>query len=583
MRYIRTLLFGFLLLVLLNMILVPFSLTASSGTINDDGVNVRSGPGTTYTIINTLTKGTGVAILQTKGDWQEIQYGNLKGWVATRFISANGGSSKESSSTPAKTTSDKYIQVVSGPANVRSEPNSNSDKVAMLEDQTICPVLEQKGDWYKIRLSDGSTGYIAAWLVKETGGNSKPLPIAKPVVSKLAPDVIKLSQEKDETGIKISMKSGAALKGQIKEKKDQVTYEFSHRQINGLSYIEEPIGTGLIKVRGRSEKNKAIVEIEFPKDSVYRTSSEDGGKTEIFTIVNSIKELEEKKFGVNGEKIVITTATPMKYSHRLKNGLIKIDLINMAKGNANDRYHFDSDLIKEIRVTSSKDSAVHTIITIETDQLGKYTAGITQDGTALNILLVNKGSIKPRQKNLVVLDPGHGGKDTGARGGKLYEKDVNLAVALKIGQILQQNGVRVEYTRQTDEYINPEARAKAANKSNAALFISIHSNANPNKNKQGTETYYYAPVNNSTLFLMQDERRSLAAGIQQSLSKQIQRPNCGVKAANFSVLKYTTMPSVLVELAFISNPDEEQLLMSDAFCNQAAEGVVDGILRYMGK
>ncbi|NLW91147.1 MAG: SH3 domain-containing protein [Syntrophomonadaceae bacterium] len=647
------------------------------GTINDNGVNVRSGPGTNYSILKTLTKGTGVTILETKGDWQQIQYGSLKGWVTTRFISTGSqptssgkyqlqvtatvvnlrsgpdtGYSKvgqvrkgdiltvvdikgnwyriktasgldayilsdyvkkygeASPDAPVGNTvvsaSAPYVTVISGPANVRVSPDSSSTKLTILNQGAVCPNLGQQGDWCKIRLSSGKTGYIASRLVQENKANadsSSPAAV-KPVGdpkdaedtqstakgaeeayvndTKIPAGVIKLSRTRDENGIKIFMRSGSVLKGEIDSDDDKVVYDFADHHIEGLNYFEELLGKGSVKVRATSKDDVARIEMEFPDTTVSKTSSEDGGKTEVLTILNSIQGVEQREFGDTGDRVVITTATPVKYVHRRQDDNIILELKNIEQGSARNEYEFDDCLVQMVQLQKSSAGSGVTI-TIKVPGLGKYTTGLTNNGTALNIMLVGKNDIKARNNNLVVLDPGHGGKDPGARGGQINEKDVNLDIALKVGDLLKQKGIQVEYTRTSDSYLDLEPRAAMANRLNAGMFVSIHNNANADNTKQGTETYYYAPMEVPDLFMIQDERRNLAGIVHKSLANKIQRPNRGVKTANFSVLRNTRMPSILIETVFVSNPDEQQLLMSDVFRNQAAQGIAEGIIDYIKK
>jgi N-acetylmuramoyl-L-alanine amidase len=197
--------------------------------------------------------------------------------------------------------------------------------------------------------------------------------------------------------------------------------------------------------------------------------------------------------------------------------------------------------------------------------------------------LVNKSAVKARQDNLVVIDPGHGGNDTGARGTKVDEKELNLQVALMVGEILKKNGVDVEYTRDGDSAVGLETRAEIANALNAGLFVSIHHNSTTTSDKSGTETYYYAPPERPELFMQKDEREKLATEIHKRLISNLRRIDRGVKQSNYSVLRNTQMPSVLCEICFISNPEEQDLAMQKSFQELAAQAIADGILAYMGK
>ena len=182
----------------------------------------------------------------------------------------------------------------------------------------------------------------------------------------------------------------------------------------------------------------------------------------------------------------------------------------------------------------------------------------------------------------IVIDAGHGGGDTGAVGPNgVTEKEVTLAVALKVQQLLQSSGANVVMTRTTDRDVSwagssngQELQARVdKTPPGAAVFVSIHCNAFSNSVTQGMETYYYW---NSA------ESRRLAALLNEELENFGGRFNRGVKGANFYVLKHTSIPASLVELAFITNPEEEYLLADDNYQQQLAIAITRGIKRYLG-
>jgi len=174
----------------------------------------------------------------------------------------------------------------------------------------------------------------------------------------------------------------------------------------------------------------------------------------------------------------------------------------------------------------------------------------------------------------ICIDPGHGGYDPGAVGPSgLREKDVTLAVALVLAGMLREAGCDVVLTRSGDttpwaSLRDLQERCDLANQAYAELFISIHANAAKNPTATGTETYCYRRGG-------QGER--VATAIQRQLVAALGLPDRGVKTAGYYVLKYTVMPAVLVELAFISNPEEEALLGSPPFQQQAAQAIARAI------
>jgi len=230
--------------------------------------------------------------------------------------------------------------------------------------------------------------------------------------------------------------------------------------------------------------------------------------------------------------------------------------------------------------------------------------------------------ISAKEKFIVVIDPGHGGKDPGAKGALINEKVINLAVALKLGEKIASNhpDVNVIYTRKTDSFIELSERANIANRNKADLFISIHANSLKKKNSsvKGTETYTLglakteenlevAMLENSAILLednyqqryggfdpnssesyiifefMQNKHMeqsvSFASEIQKAFSS-VKRVNRGVRQAGFLVLKATSMPSVLVELGFISNKDEENYMRSAKGQEELADAVYKAFSKY---
>ncbi len=193
------------------------------------------------------------------------------------------------------------------------------------------------------------------------------------------------------------------------------------------------------------------------------------------------------------------------------------------------------------------------------------------EGTPAN-LLVLEATAGALAGKLIVVDAGHGGSDPGAIGpaGNL-EKDVTLAVARRLRALLESSGARVLMTREEDRFVGLYDRANLADGAGADLFVSIHSNASDRRAMQGTETYHYPGS---------EQGRRLAELLHRRLLTALQRPDRGVQGANFVVIREPDMPAALVELAYISNPEEERLLISPEFQGGAAEAIRQGIVDF---
>lgn len=186
----------------------------------------------------------------------------------------------------------------------------------------------------------------------------------------------------------------------------------------------------------------------------------------------------------------------------------------------------------------------------------------------------------------IVIDPGHGGPDTGAIGPTgTYEKNNTLAIGLDLADLLRSAGAKVILTRRTDvtpaigtytESLDLQARTKIANDLQADLFVSLHNDAFSNPDIVGVSTFYSldSPVS--------AQSQVFAESIQSELVKAVALSSRGVKNANFYVIKNTQMPAVLVEVGFISNPGEEKLLGTRDFQSKAARGIYTGILKFKG-
>ena len=226
---------------------------------------------------------------------------------------------------------------------------------------------------------------------------------------------------------------------------------------------------------------------------------------------------------------------------------------------------------------------------------------------------------KPLYLRKIVIDPGHGGHDSGAKSPfGLKEKDVVLAVALKLaGRLRDEMGIEVVMTRSDDTFITLGNRARIANTSDAQVFISIHANGAFNNTATGTETYFLsfeasdrkaaalAAAENASLVFEQGnplagssmddlkmilwdlvrtevlkDSEKLAVSVQTKLEKQLNLPSRGVKQAPFYVLMGSSIPAILVEIGFMTTRDEASLLANPMFQDQIVSALFSAILYY---
>lgn len=304
-------------------------------------------------------------------------------------------------------------------------------------------------------------------------------------------------------------------------------------------------------------------------------------------------------------------ANPERLYFDLKNTIIAKEIVTSVP--------IGNDILKSVRAGQFTCNTVRVVLDLK--DIKEFNVFVLEDPARLVIdvygkekgALPDKGSLKRR----IVIDPGHGGHDPGAVGlNGLYEKDVVLDIALKLKEILSKNPLyEVFLTRETDVYIPLEARTAIANQKKADLFVSIHANASPARKAKGVETYLLnwtdndeanrvaARENKISLKKMKEMNRQMdvLGGILGDLERQMKRDesvnlanqiqnsmittldgreNLGVKWAMFFVLFGARMPSVLVEVSFISNPEEERLLSDVSYRYQIAHAIADGLNRY---
>lgn len=294
----------------------------------------------------------------------------------------------------------------------------------------------------------------------------------------------------------------------------------------------------------------------------------------------------------------------------IKGGVIKKELkTKLAVSNG---------MLRSVRAGQFSMNTVRVVLDLE--KIKDYKIINLDDPARIIVDIYGQASISSKKR--IVIDPGHGGHDPGAVGQKnLYEKDVVLDIALKLKELLSGNpDLEVFLTRDKDVFIPLEERTAIANSKNADLFVSVHANASPNRVAKGIETYLLNWTNDEEAMkvaarenrisfrkmkkmqaerdeldimlgdLMRENKRDesikLANYIQQTMVSTLNNDyqnivNLGVKQALFYVLFGAQMPSVLVEVSFISNPLEERLLSKDGYRGTLAKSIASGITKYM--
>ncbi|MGE5677280.1 MAG: N-acetylmuramoyl-L-alanine amidase family protein, partial [Pseudomonadota bacterium] len=231
-----------------------------------------------------------------------------------------------------------------------------------------------------------------------------------------------------------------------------------------------------------------------------------------------------------------------------------------------------------VTVTKDGSNSVYTLTIKKGQEIGGFYVQNTAEGLVLNIKrpLKSNGSSKPLSGMTIMLDPGHGGTDTGATGplGAGYsEKDINLATALKLRSELEKLGAKVTMTRSTDINVSLEERLAVSRNSKPDMFISLHANSME-------DNVDISRVDGFAVFYREKLAQSLAAAVFENTVATLGRTNKGLHNNNFYVTRGTWAPSILVESGFVPNPYEFEWLTGEAGQTALAKSLSQAVVRY---
>lgn len=419
---------------------------AGSGVINGSVVNVRSGPGTDYTIAGTLLRNTQVQIIQTQGSWYKIQFGSLTGWVSSTLITA--GQSAATSNTAAPATNSTIAAAASPRVLLDGKEMSFEVPPIILNNRTLVPVraiFEALGatvQWNEAAQTvtavkggkmvvlplnstsptingvvcpidtpaqvinnrtlaplgfvgeafDATVSWDAAtrtvYLSSSLLGTQPDDPPQTPTQPAQPDSSIKLSSSRDENGLRIIMQSDVALTPEINQSSGQVVYRFDGRQMTGTNFLKQALGSDAMTVQTVSDAEGTTITFKLPAQVKYETLSQNEGKTLIFSIPNYIISLQTADYGNGGKKIVLSTLCPVKYTSRQNGTQVQVTLMNILQGKASSNNYINNQYLDSIKITAGKTSPPELVLNIAARTLGKVsfeTSG-TNNNT-LNIIL----------------------------------------------------------------------------------------------------------------------------------------------------------------------------------------------------
>ncbi len=545
------------------------TVTEKKVVVTGSSVNVRKGPGTGFPVVGKVHQGETLPVLGAREGWYNVKVAGVgQAWIAGWLVK-DENSAKDSSQPSRSSSSAKQLVVTGNGVHVRKGPGTNYTSVAKVYKNSKYTIIDQKNGWYKIQVGS-KQGWVAGWLVSVPSVQSPvppapPVPPATPVpggslVIMVTGGVVNVRQGTGtETAIVSKVYRGERLV--VTEKQgDWYKVQLANGQSGWVaSWLTEPV-QGSDASRGGWQRSEVLI-VPIAENQVFKVA-ELAGRVELV--------LEGWASG----------------QFQVKQGSAQDKLILEMEANSTRNYEGEIKRlgISRVRVYPQNNKSI-----VELDFASSVTYSVAYDSNSKTATIrVGTAQTKGLQGKIIVIDPGHasvqpgGWLDPGAVGPRtnLYEKDVVLDIAVKVKQMLEQAGARVIMTHMGRTELTLAGRAEIANVNNADIFVSIHANSSDKGLYSGHSTYFYAPYGDEILGSQRYERQKLATLVQREMVKMGGRMDIGVLEANFAVLRETRVPSILVETAFISDPQEEILLGQDVFRTRLAIGIFNGIKAY---
>lgn len=393
-----------------------------------------------------------------------------------------------------------------------------------------------------------------------------------------------VTAKKDDGDLKVNIEAAdsCTINYFLLSNPDRLVLDIKNIKLGEKTSVDTPANDFVENIRlGQFSDDTVRVVFDLKKDAAYQVSQNGGDISVVFSKIDTITNIEVTNQGgvafidIDADGKINYEFTEGKNKKKFKltayNAGLGEDLANSGTINVNN------GVIDRIEFSKIKDgNASNLEITF---YAASYSTGQLLSNSPSSLIRLEMYPSQTAAEGLltgkkIVVDPGHGGSECGALANGVQEKDINLGIGLKLAKVLEDNGAEVYMTRDDDTYVGLYERANMANDLNADLFISIHSNAATSSTPSGTETLYYPTA----------EKKLLAQAVQKALISAINLNNRGiVERPGLVVTRETKMPSVLVEVGFMTNPSDFALLMDDSFRQRAAEGICQGIIDYFSQ
>lgn len=399
------------------------------------------------------------------------------------------------------------IRIDASVVNIRTGPGLSYDIMTQIVGGEKINILSEENEWYKIRLSNDQIGWVASWLIGNTEFSA--------ASNKLGTITVKKANIRSEGNLEASI-VGVATKG------SELTVLFQQNNWTQVQYNGQVawISSDLIEI---TSKKKSII-----------------------PILTSTKK---------DENTSIETVTTRSEGTNIRNGP-SIDETILFKALKGENLTYLSTEGEWYKIKNSEG---------QTGYVANWVVDLSENQAA-----APSANISSLAEATIVIDPGHGGEDPGAPALSYNEKQATLKTALTLATRLEQAGVNVILTRDSDEFVSLNDRAYASNRALADAFISIHYDSTDTPNEiSGTTTYYY-----------HEKDKKLAETINDQLKVNSPLPNNGNRFGNYYVLRENSQPAVLLELGYLNNTVDQSTIYTDSYRAFAVESIYQALNNY---
>lgn len=500
-----------------------------------DWLRVRSGPGTSFQIIGHLNKGQEVEFVTKNENWVKILFNKKEGWVSAEYLSNVGSSERQTEQEPSQNITKTTGKVTATILNVRDQASLQGKIVSKLKKDDEVKIVGERENWLEISINQGSA-WVSSEFIEITESIVQPQPEA-PVDEEDELEEQPDSNEENNDTPNSEKKISAVVTASILNVRDQGS--LSGKVIDKVSQGD------IVQI---IQENSQWCEVKLPNNKTGWVAS---------WYLEKNKETQQPSTPIeNGD-----TSSKVKILHsgsNIRSGpSTGTDVVMRA--NEGDTFIIlavEGDWFK-IELPNKKEG---------------YIAGWIVETSGSNIPNIEKPGMNQYLKNkTIVIDPGHGGRDSGAIGVKgTLEKDMTLRTSKLLFDKLKASEANVVLTRTSDIYVSLRSRVSLSHYRNADAFISVHYDSVEDRSVRGITSYFYKTAVDAPL----------ASAIQKEMIKNTKLKDRGHRYGNYHVLRDNKQPSVLLELGYLSNSTEELTIISGNFQENISNGIYYGLAQY---